>query len=86
MFWKFRRDSMARTWAEEDIAVLLLPPETRTTGSLSRWRVRKRPVVGSARTMRSLKELVPRSIAAKRWLSPEETVAKGEIRGLVAMV
>lgn len=35
MCWNFRRDSMTRSWAEEDMAVVS-PPETRTTGSLRR--------------------------------------------------
>lgn len=47
--------------------VVVLVSRPRRTLSLNRSTVRKRPVEGSARTTRSLKELVPMSTAAKRF-------------------
>lgn len=47
--------------------VVVVVSRPRRTLSLNRSTVRKRPVEGSARTMRSLKELVPMSTAAKRF-------------------
>lgn len=72
---------MARVWVAGEMVVELL--EMRTTGCLRRWRVRKRPVVGSARTIRSLKELVPKSMAANRLLAGELTVGN---RGSVVAI
>lgn len=59
-----RRREAVEIVAEEVVVVVSRP---RRTLSLNRSTVRKRPVEGSARTMRSLKELVPISTAANRF-------------------
>lgn len=50
------------------LAVAVVVSSPRSTGSLIWLRVRKRPEEGSVLTIRSLKEFVPISTAAKRLL------------------
>lgn len=74
MRWEWRisrnllRAAMARSTEEAEMtaAAVVVASRPRRTGSLWRSMGRKRPVVGSARTIRSLKEFVPMSTAAKK--------------------